>query len=151
MCYKVAKARSTSANKTKKGNRLNATDATGIPTKQSKSRELRAGQMYVGCDCEKRNGLQDGCRRTECNGSPECLTLPNPTCGPSQFSNGKHLGQTPYPSIGSGGRRGGPTSAKQDPNDASDVEYEYQCFPANLDNEAGGNRNCMCVMDEAGK
>lgn len=62
----------------------------GIDLKESKSRELRAGILYAGCDCEKRNGLQDQCPRSQCQGSPQCLTIP-PTCPPSQFSNGKHL------------------------------------------------------------
>lgn len=61
-----------------------------IPLTESKSRELRGGILYTGCDCEKRNGLQDDCQRTGCHGSPACLTSP-PTCPPSQFSNGKHL------------------------------------------------------------
>lgn len=58
--------------------------------KQSISRELRSSILYRGCDCEKTNGLQDDCQRTDCRGSPECLTKP-PTCGPSEFCNGKHL------------------------------------------------------------
>lgn len=58
--------------------------------KRSKSCELRASILYHGCECEKRNGLQDDCPRSECHGSPECLTLP-PTCGPSEFAGGKHL------------------------------------------------------------
>lgn len=58
--------------------------------KQSKSRELRAGVLYRGCDCEKTNGLQDRCPRTDCHGAPECLTKP-PICGPSEFCGGKHL------------------------------------------------------------
>lgn len=62
----------------------------GTIVKQSKSRELRASVLYVNCDCEKRNGLQDDCQRMECHGSPECLTHP-PTCGPSAFASGKHL------------------------------------------------------------
>lgn len=62
----------------------------GTIVKQSKSRELRASILYVNCDCEKRNGLQDDCQRMECHGSPECLTQP-PTCGPSAFASGKHL------------------------------------------------------------
>lgn len=62
----------------------------GTSVKQSKSRELRASVLYVNCDCEKRNGLQDDCQRMECHGSPECLTQP-PTCGPSAFASGKHL------------------------------------------------------------
>ncbi|KAF5296651.1 hypothetical protein FQR65_LT10191 [Abscondita terminalis] len=55
-----------------------------------KSRELLGGVLYIGCDCEKRNGLQDECKRRQCQGSPACLTKP-PTCCPSQYSNAKHL------------------------------------------------------------
>lgn len=57
---------------------------------RTNSRELRGGKLYIGCDCEKRNGLQDECQRSLCQGSPECATIP-PTCAPSEFSNGKHL------------------------------------------------------------
>ncbi|XP_017771598.1 PREDICTED: uncharacterized protein LOC108558999 [Nicrophorus vespilloides] len=57
---------------------------------RANSRELRASILYRGCDCEKRNGLQDDCRRTGCHGSPECRMQP-PTCAPSEFSNAKHL------------------------------------------------------------
>jgi hypothetical protein len=35
------------------------------------------------CYCGKRNGLQDDCRRTLCQGRPECFTDP-PSCRPSQ-------------------------------------------------------------------
>lgn len=58
--------------------------------KNVNSRELRASILHTGCDCEKWNGLQDQCPRRGCQGSPECLTN-RPTCGPSQFSNWKHL------------------------------------------------------------
>ncbi|GJQ67897.1 hypothetical protein Trydic_g16657 [Trypoxylus dichotomus] len=54
------------------------------PIKRSKSRELRASILYTTCDCIKRNGLQDDCPRSECHGSPECLTLPEPVCGPAE-------------------------------------------------------------------
>jgi len=51
---------------------------------RGKSCELRGGRYYAGCDCDKRNGLQDDCQRTGCHGSPACLTNP-PTCAPSQL------------------------------------------------------------------
>ncbi|KAF7276956.1 hypothetical protein GWI33_009354, partial [Rhynchophorus ferrugineus] len=54
--------------------------------------------------------LQDDCPRSECHGSPECLTDP-PTCGPSEFADCKHLGKKGY-----------------DPR-RKDME-EYQCYPA---------------------
>lgn len=65
-------------------------DELGSELHESSSRELRAGILYHGCDCEKRNGLQDQCPRLQCRGSPRCLTNP-PTCPPSEFSNAKHL------------------------------------------------------------
>ncbi|KAI4470447.1 atp-dependent rna helicase dbp3 [Holotrichia oblita] len=70
--------------------------------KRSNSRELRASVLYTTCDCIKRNGLQDDCPRSECHGQPECLTLPEPTCGPaeaartftmSKFGKNKNLEQ----------------------------------------------------------
>ncbi|XP_060520263.1 keratin-associated protein 10-7-like isoform X2 [Cylas formicarius] len=78
---------------------------------RSKSRELRASVLHVGCECEKHNGLQDNCPRSECHGNPECLTKPEPTCGPSTFAGMKHLGK-PYC-----------TDKKTESN-------QYQCYPA---------------------
>ncbi|KAH8409930.1 hypothetical protein KR009_001259, partial [Drosophila setifemur] len=49
------------------------------------SRELRCGIMYTTCDCVKRNGLQDKCPRSACQGRPACLCFPFPTCGPAAF------------------------------------------------------------------
>jgi hypothetical protein len=43
----------------------------------------RVRPEYIGCCCGKKNGLQDDCRRSLCQGRPECLTDP-PTCLPSQ-------------------------------------------------------------------
>jgi hypothetical protein len=94
-------------------------------TTRAKSRELRASILYIGCDCEKRNGLQDDCRRTGCHGSPECLTKPEPICGPSEFSNGKHLG-----------KKFGTAEEKADDNDNCEdegsgrVTVYYNCYPA---------------------
>uniref|UniRef100_T1I4C2 Uncharacterized protein n=1 Tax=Rhodnius prolixus TaxID=13249 RepID=T1I4C2_RHOPR len=49
-----------------------------------KSQELRAGQLYQGCQCWKKNGLQDDCPRWDCGGSrPECRVRPLPVCPPS--------------------------------------------------------------------
>ncbi|XP_002019100.2 keratin, ultra high-sulfur matrix protein isoform X2 [Drosophila persimilis] len=50
-----------------------------------RSRELRCGIMYTTCDCVKRNGLQDKCPRSACQGRPACLCFPYPNCGPSAF------------------------------------------------------------------
>lgn len=95
--------------------------------KQSISRELRASILYRGCDCEKTNGLQDDCQRTDCRGSPECLTKP-PTCGPSEFCNGKHLMKRL--------RKNETHKSKENANGSSnDGHYQesslkYACFPA---------------------
>lgn len=79
--------------------------------------------MYKGCDCEKTNGLQDDCLRTDCRGAPECLTRP-PTCGPSQFCNGKHLMKKMNSHLKS--RTGNTASNDNSTNDT----LKYQCFPA---------------------
>jgi hypothetical protein len=49
----------------------------------SQSSRLVAGQMLEGCECGRRNGLQDSCPQPECQGRPECTQKP-PTCAPSQ-------------------------------------------------------------------
>lgn len=134
MCYKIKKPtkaaeskKATTESKTKKD------DDTQV--KQSKSRELRGGILYSGCDCEKRNGLQDDCQRSECRGSPACLTKPNPSCGPSQFSNGKHLGKKSYKvgEIGGIGDGSGGAGGSDGNNALIQSPDEYMCFPAVLD------------------
>ncbi|KAF5284320.1 hypothetical protein FQA39_LY04613 [Lamprigera yunnana] len=93
VCYKIYKE--DSKQKPAKGNEEDEESSIEFHTKNEialcKSRELLGGVLYSGCDCRKRNGLQDECKRTQCRGSPACLTKPEPTCCPSQFSNGKHL------------------------------------------------------------
>uniref|UniRef100_A0A1B6KJZ5 Uncharacterized protein n=2 Tax=Graphocephala atropunctata TaxID=36148 RepID=A0A1B6KJZ5_9HEMI len=49
----------------------------------SKSQELIAGYMKRNCDCVRRNGLQDKCELSQCQGRPLCLTTPMPLCPPS--------------------------------------------------------------------
>ncbi|XP_054258824.1 uncharacterized protein LOC128983542 [Macrosteles quadrilineatus] len=49
----------------------------------AKSQELIAGYMKKACDCLRRNGLQDQCELTQCQGRPLCLTTPVPLCPPS--------------------------------------------------------------------
>ncbi|XP_044754592.1 keratin-associated protein 9-1-like [Coccinella septempunctata] len=56
----------------------------------SKSVELRGGKLYRGCDCDKKNGLQDRCLRYCCINNPKCRTQPA-SCHCSKFSCGKHL------------------------------------------------------------
>ncbi|GJQ87347.1 hypothetical protein Trydic_g17393 [Trypoxylus dichotomus] len=163
VCYKVGKVKSSGAKAKKNTKNTNDNNARMMPLKQSKSRELRGSVMYVGCDCENRNGLQDDCQRTECHGSPECLTVPHPTCGPSQFSHGKHLGKSyMYGGYGHGtvskGSHGSahaaPTSGtkpENSGNDADSAEYEYRCFPANVvENNNDVGTNCLCNCEEAG-
>lgn len=53
--------------------------------KGCRSRELRCGIMYTTCDCVKRNGLQDKCPRSMCQGRPACMCFPVPTCCPASF------------------------------------------------------------------
>lgn len=48
-----------------------------------RSRELVASQIYFGCACPKRNGLQDECRRLDCRGKDCCLSQPVTKCRPS--------------------------------------------------------------------
>uniref|UniRef100_A0A1B0C6L6 Uncharacterized protein n=1 Tax=Glossina palpalis gambiensis TaxID=67801 RepID=A0A1B0C6L6_9MUSC len=57
-----------------------------LPTpKACRSRELRCGIMYTTCDCIKRNGLQDKCPRSLCQGRSACMCFPTPNCCPSSF------------------------------------------------------------------
>lgn len=107
--------------------------------KQSISRELRSSILYRGCDCEKTNGLQDDCQRTDCRGSPECLTKP-PTCGPSKFCNGKHL----MKKLDLSARKNGKTKNADQGNDQenrSDNIMKYMCFPAVIKSPV---RCCEC-------
>uniref|UniRef100_A0A1B6E8W8 Uncharacterized protein n=1 Tax=Clastoptera arizonana TaxID=38151 RepID=A0A1B6E8W8_9HEMI len=64
---------------------------------RTKSQELRGGVMYVGCDCTRKNGLQDDCQRWECGGSPKCVAQnPGPCCIPA-LSPKPIRGQKPLP------------------------------------------------------
>lgn len=110
--------------------------------KPSKSRELRASVLYTGCDCEKRNGLQDDCQRSECHGSPQCLTNP-PTCGPSEFSNGKHLGRKGYIAYKEG--NGGGAAEKAGQELLSGQEMQYYCFPLSAGVLSCGNDGSAAV------
>lgn len=57
------------------------------PDLSSRSRELRGGRLISSCNCVRRNGLQDDCERSECQGRSKCLTRPFPKCCPSIFAN----------------------------------------------------------------
>lgn len=56
-----------------------------LQPKACRSRELRCGIMYTTCDCIKRNGLQDKCPRSLCQGRSACMCFPTPNCCPSSF------------------------------------------------------------------
>ncbi|CAG2056541.1 unnamed protein product [Timema podura] len=75
-----------------------------------KSRELRSSVLLTGCDCKKRNGLQEDCRRRDC-GIPECLTMPEPQCLPSGGPGPRKTGGV-RGGVGGGGSNGsgGPSS-----------------------------------------
>lgn len=49
--------------------------------------ELRGGLHFLGCDCVRRNGLQDDCPRWDCAGRPECDVDPWPKCYPQQTTD----------------------------------------------------------------
>ncbi|CAH0554654.1 unnamed protein product [Brassicogethes aeneus] len=94
-------------------------DDDGIPLSNSKSRELRGGQLFLGCYCCKKNGLQDDCPRAECQGSPPCLTKP-PTCGPFVYCDAKHLQAKAAKFLARG---------KENPHEQ---KMKYKCFPATV-------------------
>uniref|UniRef100_A0A1B6DSW3 Uncharacterized protein n=1 Tax=Clastoptera arizonana TaxID=38151 RepID=A0A1B6DSW3_9HEMI len=48
------------------------------------SQELRGGVLHVGCTCDRRDGLQDDCQRSDCRGHPLCVVHSGPHCAPSQ-------------------------------------------------------------------
>ncbi|XP_037959133.1 putative small proline-rich protein 5 [Teleopsis dalmanni] len=41
--------------------------------------------MYTTCECIKRNGLQDKCPRSMCQGRSACMCFPTPNCCPAAF------------------------------------------------------------------
>ncbi|KAG5876712.1 hypothetical protein JTB14_038029 [Gonioctena quinquepunctata] len=118
VCYKVCQKNG------KKAEEVGYQQQDMYRLKQSKSRELRASILYTGCDCEKRDGLQDDCLRTDCRGSPECFTNP-PTCGPSEFCNGKHLAKK---SPTKKGKDDG--GAVRNDEGLNFSNTKYKCFPA---------------------
>ncbi|KAH1009145.1 uncharacterized protein LOC109546659 [Dendroctonus ponderosae] len=104
-----------------------------IRLQQSKSRELRASILYTGCLCEKRDGLQDDCPRTGCHGSPECLTRP-PTCGPSEFCDGKHLGKNnKYSRLSKKNGKNSRNENAEEHKNHKHLNAKYKCFPATVD------------------
>lgn len=65
--------------------RMQCCPESSYALKPCQSRELRGSVLYTSCDCPKRNGLADDCKRRECGGRTECMTVPNPICCPSKF------------------------------------------------------------------
>ncbi|XP_012221162.2 uncharacterized protein [Linepithema humile] len=47
--------------------------------------EMRAGILHTRCYCLHRNGLQDDCPLSQCQGRLECLIKPWPICPPAKF------------------------------------------------------------------
>ncbi|XP_022191442.2 uncharacterized protein LOC111049626 [Nilaparvata lugens] len=54
----------------------------GVIKPEHQHQELIGSQLVQSCECGKRNGLQDDCRRWSCRGSPQCRTTPLPKCKP---------------------------------------------------------------------
>ncbi|XP_022918443.1 uncharacterized protein [Onthophagus taurus] len=170
VCYKVPKEKKPHGKTGKggeKGDKKSHNEGEEVVHRvtQSKSRELRGGIMYIGCDCEKRNGLQDDCQRTGCHGSPPCLTKP-PTCGPSEFAGAKHLEKIWGPrallrkkakeaTLNSGAEGGAKENGGQHGHHGhhghhhgqhgdDEVDYEYQCFPACIKAVEPEAKCCPC-------
>ncbi|XP_055850663.1 keratin-associated protein 5-3-like [Episyrphus balteatus] len=57
----------------------------GPSSDECHSRELRAGIMYTNCECWKRNGLQDQCPRSMCQGQCCAMGQSAPSCCPSAY------------------------------------------------------------------
>lgn len=117
----------------------------GMALKCCKSRELRASIMYYGCDCIKRNGLQDQCPRTGCQGDRLCAYDP-PCCCPGQIATRKLEeqderydymvakarggGANCHGSRTGGGGYGGSGGYSGGRAPAGCLKAEYLCFPA---------------------
>ncbi|XP_057663017.1 uncharacterized protein LOC130898013 isoform X1 [Diorhabda carinulata] len=114
VCYKTTKNHPKPST-----DQSNARNEKIIKLKSAKSRELRGGIFYRGCDCCKWFGLQDDCLRTGCHGSPECLTNP-PTCGPSQFCDGKHLRK----------KKDEKKQSNKSDHHLGDTRHCFKCYPA---------------------
>ncbi|XP_014611245.1 PREDICTED: uncharacterized protein LOC106790683 isoform X1 [Polistes canadensis] len=57
--------------------------------------EMRGGVLYSKCMCLHRNGLQDACPLTQCQGQPQCLVKPWPICPPGKFVRSRYPRQYP--------------------------------------------------------
>ncbi|XP_011871985.1 PREDICTED: uncharacterized protein LOC105564310 [Vollenhovia emeryi] len=52
--------------------------------------EMRGGILYSRCWCLHRDGLQDHCPLSQCQGQPECLVKPWAACPPGKFVRSRH-------------------------------------------------------------
>ncbi|XP_076663241.1 uncharacterized protein LOC143366229 [Andrena cerasifolii] len=57
--------------------------------------EMRSGILYTRCYCVHRDGLQDDCPLTQCQGQPDCLCKPWPVCPPARYLRLRHPQQYP--------------------------------------------------------
>ncbi|EZA51559.1 hypothetical protein X777_09769 [Ooceraea biroi] len=51
---------------------------------------MRGGILYSRCCCLHRDGLQDHCPLSQCQGQPECLTKPWAICPPGRFVRSRY-------------------------------------------------------------
>lgn len=52
--------------------------------------EMRGGVLYSRCYCVYRDGLQDNCPLTQCQGQPECLVKPWAVCPPGKYVRSRY-------------------------------------------------------------
>ncbi|XP_054016865.1 uncharacterized protein LOC128897163 [Hylaeus anthracinus] len=57
--------------------------------------EMRNGYLYTRCYCVHRDGLQDSCPLSQCQGQPECLCKPWPICPPAKYLRCRYPKQYP--------------------------------------------------------
>lgn len=46
---------------------------------------MRSGVLFSRCYCVHRDGLQDSCPLSQCQGQPKCLFKPWPICPPGKY------------------------------------------------------------------
>ncbi|XP_024937373.1 uncharacterized protein LOC107275078 [Cephus cinctus] len=68
-----------------------------IDPRNMKYPEMRGGVLYTRCGCIHRDGLQDSCPLSECQGQPECLVKPWAICPPGKYYRAKHPEIYPMP------------------------------------------------------
>ncbi|XP_015432533.1 PREDICTED: uncharacterized protein LOC107188706 [Dufourea novaeangliae] len=57
--------------------------------------EMRGGILFTRCYCVHRDGLQDSCPLTSCQGQTDCLVKPWPICPPAKFLRCQYPQQFP--------------------------------------------------------